>query len=279
MGEIVNFGDKHLGGAEQGPTNLKPGAVIVHCVLEPDSGRIQMHRSERNPPPRNNHQQRVEYDNWFTIMCNCAAILIGQCEQFGLPRKMMIDVMNRVVNTYLDSGGTGGHRKRVHVELGKGDKEAQISVDKIKTKTAAPSIKIDFDDEIISLGYEKLGNESYLDYCGRVGAANRDKMRKPIASEFAGAIVFRKAILSGPEFKPGCQIDGVESIYLEIGRDKELISAGPDDATTSRYLVSLVLSKTMQRKFYWQVSAPDKIKDELSTIEAEAIAVAKAILF
>lgn len=262
MGSILDVKGQKF---SEGPDGLKPGVVILHLVLEPDTGNIEIKRSERNPPPQNAHAAKVELDNWFTLLTNAVAMMIANLStSLGIPKGLLIETMNRVVTTYLESGGTGGHRKRIVVNTGPQEKDNSVLVEE---KTTAPKVKINYDNEVTERGFLSLGSETYVDYCGRVGASDRDKSRTPIASEFYNAIVFRKEI---------CVINN-SPVYLELGRDKAF-TVTPDDEKNSKYLVAMVLGEAdMQRKFYWQITAPEKTYELLSKIEEEAKKVATSI--
>lgn len=239
---------------ENGPANLKPGVVIVHCVMEPDTGAIQMHRSERNPPPTSAQAYKVEIDNWFTLLTNCIAILIHKISnEMGVPRGMLLETMNRTITTYFEDGGTGGHRKKIVVNTDK--KEVTV-----EDKRDEPTIKMDYDSEVLSCGFSSLlGSETYVEYCGRVGKSDRDKNKIPYASEFYNAIVFRKEVIAGDK-----------KYYLEVARDK-VFTPSPDDAKFSKYLVAMVIdTENLGRKIYWQITAPEQTTELLKTIEEEA---------
>ena len=92
---------------EQQDIRLEPGVIIVHCVLAPESGAVQIHRSERATPPKTNHEVRVEMDNWFSTLAYSIALLILMMEQhFGVPRNQPIQILLDTINSYLAAGTT-----------------------------------------------------------------------------------------------------------------------------------------------------------------------------
>lgn len=246
--KIVDLKGRPLG--ERGPADLKPSAIIVHCVYEPDSGTVQLQRSERNPPPKNNNELKVELDNWFTVLVNCLCLLMQEIDsKMGVPRDLLVQTMIRTINTYFESGGTGGHRKKIVVEHRPDKKEKEITV------TQKEAIESDYDAVFEESGYVKLGNETYIEYCGRVGLSDRDALRMPLNAEFFNSIVFRK------EIEPG--------VFLEAARDKEF--SKHDNSEVSKYLISLTHdSDALKRKTFWQITQAKNTTDLLFQIEHEA---------
>jgi hypothetical protein len=265
---IVDLSGRSLTGQKpnEQDISLDPSVIIVHALYQPETGAIELRRSERNPPPETPNEFRVEFDNWFTVLANATAIMIAKAEKFGVPTSKMIEAVNRVIVTYLDTGGTSGRGQKIVVNTGAGDNVPVKSITQqksVKKEEEPPALKINYDAEILAAGYSLLSSETYKEQIVRLGKSGVDKSKAPFAVEFYSSIVFRKEIISGDV-----------PVYLEIAREKEFVSR-VEDALYSKYLVALVCpGSSVERKMYWQITEPANTVEMLKKIETEAIDIA-----
>ena len=264
-GRFIDLNGRGLGADDQqDDITLEPGVIIIHCIMVPSTGQCQMNRDPRNPPPNSNQEVRTEMDNWLATLMYCLSILMVNCvRDFGVPREKMFETLNRTITGFFDRGmptGEGGNKLVINTEksssLTKEDSAAIASAEKGFYPT-----KINWDAELIALGYNKLNDRTYVEYCTQTGLSDRDKSKTPISTEFYDSIVFRKALDI--------------NTFLEVARAKELV-ASPLDKTVSKYLVALVnIKPEYTSKHYWQITEPENTVEILKKIEGEATLIAQ----
>jgi ferric iron reductase protein FhuF len=101
----------------------QPQTTILHMILQPETGEFDMFRSKSKRAPTTPQEEREEIEDTFTLLCYVVARIISVCRAHGIPPEMMIATTSRVINEYLNSGGSGGHRKKIVLELNKPNTE------------------------------------------------------------------------------------------------------------------------------------------------------------
>ena len=263
-GKIIDLNGRGLGSVDaQDDITLEPGVIIIHCILSPSTGRCQMQRDPRNPPPKNNTEVRAEMDNWLATLMYCLAVLMVNCvRDFGVPKDKIFETLDRTIHGYFDRGMETAERT-AKVVINSAESSTQNTTQ--PKSEPQPTVKINWDAEIKALGFNQLNDKTYIEYCTQTGLSDRDKSKTPIAVEFYNHIVFRKPL-------------DMEGTYLEIGREKEL-TPNPLDKKASKYLVTMAHEKPeFISKHYWQITEPEKTVELLKLIELEANLIAQ-ILF
>lgn len=251
---------------------LKPGIIIVHVAMEPDTNTVTLYRSERAIPPRSPQEAKVEMDNWFTLLINALALMMSRIEHdLQVPWPVLEATVLNVFRIFRDSGGASGKAKKIVIETGENGKGHTM---KLTDKENASKVKFNYDAEIESLGFKKLSDQTYIEYCSRVGLSDRDKNLIPLSQEFNNCIIFRKE-LQTRTLDEWAENPQAPRYYLEVAREKVMTPNPALDAKASKYLVAMVVgSDELQRKFYWQITQPERTKELLEKIEEEAKKIA-----
>lgn len=105
--------------SEKRIVSVQPQKIVLHMVMEPETGEFNMFRSKGELAPTSPAEEKEEIENNFTLLCYVVARIISVCRDHGIPPEMMLETTERVIGVYLDSGGSGGHRKKIVLELKK----------------------------------------------------------------------------------------------------------------------------------------------------------------
>jgi hypothetical protein len=175
-------------------------------------------------------------------------LMVGHLMKNGMERQKLQDVLLHVINRVV-GGATDGSREKIVVE----------NYDKKVDETLG---RLDFDEELYSLGYKKLTSEPWLKMLAK---PNFDKFKEqdscPKDMALINSLVFRKTLN--------------EFTVLEIARPESFLrrSAQPNE---SHYSAALFHQEAgIIKRGTWFLEDTERFADKIAAIEAEAVKIAE----
>lgn len=247
MGLIITK-DGQPASQQQEDFRAEPGVIVLHCAWQPETGRVGMFASKRNVEPKSLEEVKVQLDNHFTTLANCMGLMISHLMKNGMDRQKLQDVLLHVINRVVE-GGNDGQREKIVVE----------NYDKKIDETLG---KLDFDEELHSLGYKKLTSEPWLKMLANP-SFDKFKEQESCPKDLAliNSIVFRKNIN--------------QFTILEISRPEAFLrrSAKPNE---NQYSASLVHQEDgVIKRGTWFFEDTDNFAQKIADIEADAVKISE----